>query len=322
MSFGALTVLDQIGVVTKRVNDPRGSIPTGLPSLDHLLYRGGLQPGLLCILGGRTHTRKTTVTANLIARLLKGGRAVGFIGLDETAPQYTLKIMSAMYGVKHETIEENWESADLQEKYLADAAKFSLSTGYRPSFDDMTVWMDECELQSARPEVVFIDYISLLGRGKYDGADTQRMMRLIENLQVWTNEQEVITIALHQLNRAGGDDGQHPMKLTDLKHGGEEIADIVLGTYRPALDPIGNVTFDEAQAEEENLTEEKWERHRDRVERYKHSTLLQVLKNRPGTKLDRQGIELVSVGETMQMRTASEGTECLTEARTGQESRI
>lgn len=309
MAFGALTVLDQVGLVSKRVSDPRGTMPSGVPSLDQLLYRGGFQPGLFCIMGGRTHTRKTTITANMIARMLKAGRNVGFIGLDETQAQYTLKIMSAMYGLPHEFIENNWNTEggiELRTRFLDDAAKLTLTAGYRPNMDELNVWLDEAEVNGARPEVVFLDYISLLARDKYDGGETQRIMRLIEKLQVWTNEQELVTIALHQLNR-GGDEGEHPVNLSDLKHGGEEIADIVMASYRPALDPIGNVDFDEAQAiSDKQLTEDEWEKHRNRVERFRNSTLLQLIKNRPGTKLDKQGIELLSVGETMQMRTPDE----------------
>lgn len=310
MSFKALTVLEQIGTVAKRVDDPRGSKPTGFSSLDSLLYRGGLQPGLFCILGGRTHTRKTTVTVNLMARMLKVGTAVGFVGLDETQAQYTLKVMSAMYGVGHEEIEKNWHSQGgqkLQKNYSRDAAQLTLTAGYRPTIDDLDVWLEEAEVNGSRPEVVFLDYLSLLARGKYDGGETQRVMRLIESLQVWTNKNEIVTIALHQLNR-GGDEGEHPVNLSDLKHGGEEIADIVMATYRPALDPIGNVSYDEACAiTDKDLKMEEWEKHVNRVKRFENSTMLQLLKNRPGTRLDKQGLELLSVGETMRVKEPGEG---------------
>lgn len=317
MGFGALTVLDQIGQVAGRVNDPRGSLPTHLPPLDALLHRGGLSPSTMVILGGRTHTRKTTLTANLIARMLKAKRNVGLVGLDEAVPQYVLKVMSAMYGVPHENIEENWNDEggrDLQAKFMVDAKRLTMTTGYRPTFDDLSVWLEEAELEGHRPEVVFLDYISLMARGKYDGSEVQRVMRLVEGLQVWTNEQEVVTIALHQLNREG-DDGERPVHLKDLKYGGEEIADIVMATYRPALDPIGNMDADEAE-QMEGVKLDDWEKRRDRVERYKDSTLVQLLKNRPGVHLDHRGIELLSVGSSMKMRTPTEGanTEEVTDA--------
>jgi replicative DNA helicase len=313
LAFGALSVLDQVGTVAKRVNDPRGSIASGVAPLDELLYRGGFQSGLFCIMGGRTHTRKTTVTVNLIARMLKAGRAVGFITLDETPAQYVLKLMSAMYGHTHESIEENWNTEfgqKIQERYLKDAAKLTITKGYRPTIDDLNVWLSETEVEGARPDVVFHDYGSLMARADIYGGETQRIVQMMENLQVWTKENELVTIMLHQLNRDGGEDGEKPVRLGDLKYGGEEMADIVFGTYRPALDEVGAApTWEEARAiSDVDIKEEDWERRHDRVLRYENSTLLQLIKNRPGTKLDKRGIELLSIGQTMQMRTPSEGS--------------
>lgn len=252
------------------------------------------------------------MTVNLVARMLKAGVAVGFVTLDEAVEQYTLKVMSAMYGIPMDAIEENWDTdqgQDLQARFMKDAAKLTFSLGYRPNFDDLTTWMEEANMMAAKPQVVFIDYISMLARGKYDGGETQRVMRLIEGVKVWTNEMECVTIGLHQLNREG-DDGEHPVRLKDLKHGGEEVPDVVLATYRPALDPIGNMEFEEAEALHD-IKFEDWEKKRDRVERYRNSTFLQLLKNRPGVHLDFKGIELLSVGESMQMRTPSEGSDAV-----------
>jgi replicative DNA helicase len=313
IAFGALTVLDQVGSVAKRVNDPRGSIASGVAPLDDLLYRRGFQSGLFCIMGGRTHTRKTTVSVNLIARMLKAGRSVGFITLDETPAQYVLKLMSAMYGFTHETIEEKWNDEfgqKLQAQYLKDAAKLTITKGYRPTIDDLNAWLSDAEAEGNRPEVVFHDYGSLMARADIYGGETQRIVQMMENLQVWTKENELVTIMLHQLNRDGGEDGEKPVRLSDLKYGGEEMADIVFGTYRPALDEVGAApTYEEARAiADGELKEEDWERRHDRVLRYQNSTMLQLIKNRPGTKLDKHGIELLSIVETMQMRTPSEGS--------------
>jgi replicative DNA helicase len=310
LAFGGLSVLDQIGRVADRVNDPRGSIPTGVGPLDSLLYRKGLQPGLFCILGGRTHTRKTTLTVNLVARMLKEGRSVGFITLDETPAQYVLKLMSALYGVSHETIEENWNTPagqKLQAQYVKDAEKLTITRGYRPSLDDLEIWLNDAEVEGRRPEVVFHDYGSLMKRPDIYAGETQRIVQMIENLHVWTKRNEIVTVMLHQLNRDGGDDGSTPVTLSDLKYGGEEVADIVFATYRPALDELGNLPYEEAKAaSRKDLTEEDWEQRCNRVKRYTNSTLVQLIKNRPGTKLDKQGVELLSQGESMRLRTPGE----------------
>lgn len=310
----ALSAQRQLKVWGDRVNDPRGVLSTGWSDLDALLNRGGLAPSTLCIFGGRTGTRKTTTMMNLIANFLAQGTAVGLIGLDEAAPSYVAKLASAMFGVSHETLESEWENGEsYREQYQERAAKFTLSTGYRPDFEHLTAWMGEAEARSARPQVVFIDYISLLTRDKYAGAEVQRVSRLVESLQVWTNENEVVTIALHQVGRMDEgsgvrNHGEAPLTVESLKYGGEEIADIIFGSFRPAKDPFGNMTYDQAVHHMgDKFDEEKWQDAVARVEKYRTSTFLQLLKNRPGTRTCEKGIELKSVGESMQMHLASEG---------------
>lgn len=242
---------------------------------------------------------------------------MGLIGLDEKEESYALKLMSAMYGVAHEKIELEWDTPGIKKIRTAfenDAQYFAESHGYRPTPEDMEAFLDEAAAVTGRkPEVIFLDYISLLSRDKFAGAEVQRVQRLIEELQVWTNKTEVVTVALHQVGRFddGGNkrnEGDTPLSSGSLKYGGEEIADVVLGTYRPSLDPVGNMPYDAAKSDNDRLTEEEWEERRSRVHRYQDSTFLQLLKNRPGVHLSKEGIELISIGDTMKMRSLSERT--------------
>jgi hypothetical protein len=146
-----------------------------------------------------------------------------------------------------------------------------------------------------------------MARGKYDGQDVKRVPRLMESLQQWTSENKLVTFVLHHVGRTDEGvnaryHGDTPMSLEGLKYGGEETADVVLGTYRPALDPIGHMDFESARAIKGDKFEmHHWQRHVERVERYHNSTFLQLLKNRPGTKTDEFGIEMLHVGESMRM---------------------
>lgn len=308
---GALTALEQLGLWDASVHDPRGRIGTGWQEVDDLLNRGGLAPSTLVILGGRTHTRKTTVVMNLIANMLRSGVPVGLVGLDESPASYTGKLASAMTGVNHERLEEEWDSDGGQQaraEYLRLAGGFTLSRGYRPDFDHLSAWLDAASVGGVRPKVVFIDYISLLTRDKYAGAEIQRVMRLIEAMQVWTSKEEVVTIALHQENR--GTNAWLPSQLDDLKFGGEEIADIVFTTFRPELDPLGTATPDQAEAMlGDRYDEDKFLESQARVARNKGLTYLQLLKNRPGTRLCHQGVRLKSHGDSQKMSPASESVD-------------
>lgn len=306
----ALPYEAQAQIYNDYVYDDRPVVATGWEGVDSLLHRGGLAPGTLALLGGRTRTRKTTVMLNLIANMLSDEVSVGLVGLDEAKHSYIGKLISALNQQALPKVEEWWQDEGYQ--YGPGVLdKLVMYNGYRPTFPDLTEWMMEAELLGKRPQVVFIDYTSLLGRGKFDGAEQQRMARLIENLQVWTNEQGVATIGLHQVGRLDEGVGQRyhgdtPMSLEGLKYAGEEVADLVLATYRPALDPVGNMSWEMAQAFKGDKFEyEDWEKARTRVVENQNITYLQLLKNRPGTKVDEQGIPLESIGESMAMRPAA-----------------
>lgn len=298
----------------ERATDVRPRIATGFRSLDDLLAGRGFAPGTLVILGGRTHTRKTTVMMNLIANMLIKQVPVGLIGLDEAPQSYVAKLASTISGVPHTELEENWGSnKKVRDDYMDLAKNLSITRGYRPDFDKLTGWLNTAEVtMAARPRVVFLDYVSLLTRDKYAGAENQRVSRLIEGLQVWTNEQEVVTVALHQVGRMDEGTlmryhGDTPMTLESLKYGGEEIADIVLGTFRPSLNPLGNMTEEQARMDlGDRFDFDSWSETVDRVRAQQDTTYLQLLKNRPGVHLNHRGIALKSVGLSQQMRPADE----------------
>lgn len=290
--------------------DTRPRISAGFPQLDELLNRGGLGPGELIVLGGRTHTRKSTVMLNMTAKLLRSGVPVGFCGLDEPTASYIAKLASVFTRLPHRFLEDTWDDPHtqkrLEEDFWPHAAGLSVTEGHRPSFADLSVWLDMAEVDcGARPRIVFVDYIALLGRDKYHGQDVTRIPRVFEELQVWTSTQDIVTVALHQVARGGHGRDHLPMRLEHLKYGGEEFADIVFGTYRPALELLGNLTREQAELEmQDDFDEEKYEEAVGRAKRYEKSTFLQLLKNRPGTDLLEAGIELLSPTKAMFMEPA------------------
>lgn len=301
------TAQQQWAAYEKVGTDTRPRIASGWPELDNLLFRQSFGPGNLVILGGRMHTRKTTVTVNLIANMLGAGVPVGFVGLDEGEPNYVAKLASIFTGVAHTDLDRLWGTpamAQHQLTYAKEAKLLSMTKGIRPSMDDMTKWLELADVTGARPRIVFIDYLSLLHRDKYAGKD--RIPRICEDLQVWTEDNEVVTVALHQVGRTGdGKEKVHgdlPFTAEDLLYGGEQQADIILGTYRPALDPIGLMRQEDALAKKIDLAE--WTEHRDRAMRHTEDTFLQLIKNRPGVQTLYEGIRLRSIGQTQRMEVA------------------
>jgi hypothetical protein len=202
---------------------------------------------------------------------------------------------------------EQWagkKMGSIREQYTEMAKLLSVTKGYRPSFDQMTGWLETADVTSARPRVVFIDYLSLLARAKYTKGNAERIQSLAEDLQVWTNDNEVTTVVLHQVGRQDDSTkryhGDSPMTPEQLMYGGEQAADIILSTFRPTLEPVGNMTVRQAQAA--GIDEEEWGEKKNLVEETKDITMLQLTKNRPGVELLYRGLPLRSHGQSQRMQ--------------------
>ncbi len=303
-------------LVQDSVHDDRSAIPTGVEGLDSLLRRGGLLPGNLVLFGGRTGTRKTTVVANMVVSMAKAGVPVGLVGLDEQPWQYVVKLMSVYSTRSQDWIEERWDDEDgleLRREWKALASgRVHIFGGKRPSAAHLDAAMEMASLgSSSAPRILFIDYIKLMTRdGQFKYGDNSRIPQLVEELQVWSTENGVAVVALHQLSRNDEHGGQNsrnaghiPMTLAQLMYGGEDSADIVLGTYRPSMNPLALMPFDVAkEVLGDRFDEDDYFALKATAKKFETTTFLQLLKNRPGTHRDERGIELLSLyGESLRM---------------------
>jgi len=309
--FRSVGVERALEVLEARALDSRPALLSPFPSLNDLLHRGGFHPGELVVLGGRMHTRKTAVALNMVVQLLKDGVPVGFLTLDESLAMYSSKFLSAYTGTGSELLERQWKSPQVKKwrkAWAAAAQRLTLSEGVRPNFNQLQQWLLDAEFDRKgreRPRVVFVDYTSLLVHYRTD--EVQRVPRLMEELQVFTHENELVTVALHQAGRmdegvSKRNHGDTPGTAEALLYGGEQQADIILNTYRPALNQLGNMSLAQAKMIlRDKFDEDEWQDAVGLVRRYQDSTFVQLLKNRPGTKLCFEGIEVTSRGDSQQM---------------------
>jgi RecA/RadA recombinase len=310
-----LDVTQQLDAVTESLHDERPSVPTGFAGLDSLLRRGGLISGTFVLLGGRTGTRKSTVVANMMVSMAQANVPVGLVGLDEQPWQYVVSLMSAMYGRSRDWVEQHWDDNEGMSFRRAWKEHKSLVTFYhgrKPTVDQIAMQMDMAASgNTQRPAVVFIDYLNKLTRDKdYGYQETTRIPRLVEDLVEWAHTSGTTVVCLHQLSRNdefGGANarnaGHLPVTLAQLKYGGEEDSDIALGTYRPAMDPLGNMAMDVAKMVlGDRFDDQDYWAAVNRVKKYQDSTFLQLLKNRPGTHREERGVELMSSwGDSLKM---------------------
>jgi replicative DNA helicase len=312
----AVSSTGQLAALEARATDTRPPLTTPFPSLNALLHRGGLHPGELVVLGGRKGTRKTAVALNWVMHLLQQSVPVGFVSLDESLAMYTVKLMSILARKNPEFLEENWEHPVVhthREAYSTLADGLVMTDGVRPSVPQLQSWLNWAEMEcTGRPRVVFVDYTSLLVH--YRSKETERVPRLFEELQVWTRDNDLVTVALHQAGRTDEGTskkyhGDTPMTAEGLLYGGEQQADVILSTYRPALNMLGNMSRHIAEMVlGDNFDEEKWADAVAMVRRYKRSTMLQLLKNRPSTKGEWfEGAELWSPDDSQYLEEKGEG---------------
>lgn len=313
--FEGVGLDEQEAALEARALDDRPVVRTGFADIDAQLHRGGVQPGNLVVFGGRMHTRKTAVALNWVANLLRENVPVGFLTLDESLAMYVSKLLSIVVRQPSEYIEDHWNDTKVKKyraRYRDLATGLTMSKGIRPNFTQLQEWLEMADIDGQRPRVVFIDYTSLLVH--YRGKENERVMRLMEELQTWTHDNELVVVGLHQAGRTDEGvskkyHGDTPMTAEALLYGGEAQADIILATYRPALNQLGNMSEDAAQMIlGDSYDEQKWEDARARVRRTKRSTFLQLLKNRPSTKgLNFEGVELVSPDESQYIEQMGDG---------------
>lgn len=306
---------EQVKLVDDSVHDVRPTISTGFDGMDRLLRRGGLLPGTFTLLGGRTGTRKSTIMENMIVSMMEADVPVALLGLDEPPWLYMLKLLSVWSGQPMPWLEENWdedEGKELQRAWKARAGgTVHLVTGRRLALEHLDATMDMATVGSARaPAVIFIDFLGLLTReGSFGYGEGSRLPLLAEELQLWSTDTGVAIVALHQLSRNdehGGSNsrnaGHIPVTLSQLMYGGEAAADHVFGAYRPTLNPLAAMKFQVAQeVMGERFDEDAYFEVKAIAAKYKNSTFLQLLKNRPGTMTDPEGIELRSPTDSLRM---------------------
>lgn len=313
--FGGVSTREQLAALEERALDSRPPLTTPFPTMNAYFHRGGLHAGELVVLGGRKGTRKTCVALSWAAHLLRSDVPVGFLTLDESLAMYVSKLMSALFRIPSDYIEDNWTSPEverLREEYAELAKGMTMSAGVRPNVAALDQWLDEAQVVAARPRVVFCDYTSLLVH--YRGKESERVPRLFEELQVWTRENDLVTVAMHQAGRTDEGvskkyHGDTPMTPEGLLYGGEQQADVILATYRPALNSLGNMSEDIAKMVlGDGYDQEKWADAVGRVRKYKDSTMLQLLKNRPSTRGEWfEGLELVSGNDSQHLAERGEG---------------
>jgi replicative DNA helicase len=193
-------------------------IPTGFVNLDRMLKGGGLKPGQLVIVAGRSSMGKSALAQNIAEHCRK------------TVAYFTLEMTRAEVAERSIKYHESLVGID---EAVKRASAFPMLIDETPA-----ITLGHLRLRARRIRrkhglgLVVVDYLQLM---KGDGENrTQEIGSLSRGLKAVAKEMQVPVIAVAQINRGVEQRNDKRPMLSDLRESGdiENDADIVLMVYR------------------------------------------------------------------------------------------
>ena len=224
-------------------------IPTGFEYLDAEF--GGLSLGELVVVGGRPAMGKSQFVINLVSNLCDR-EPVLFFSFDLTPSTFTSRIISNRTGIAVDKIIQNkLNDSDVNlikmaAKQLENSKLLVSDVGVANVNQTIEIIKEHLELYQTK--IVVIDYLQLLGMGKYNSGREAEIGHICRVLKMCAKELNISIILLSQLSRAVEIRGSSKIpQLSDLRDSGsiEQIADKVWFLYRPEYYMIDELDDDE-----------------------------------------------------------------------------
>ena len=172
---------------------------------------GGARPGNLVTLIGKTHTGKSLLAMNMVAR--NRGHRTLWVSPDETESMFwgryaAIRLQIGQKDWISRLIREDPKAWERTSQIIADESNLHFeSTGM--SVDDLDKALRIATTQlwdGQRPEVLIYDYLELIrGGGSGDAASVQSK---IESFKQLVSDWRIIGIVIHQSGRGSGTRGQ------------------------------------------------------------------------------------------------------------------
>lgn len=224
-------------------------IPTGFQYLDEDF--GGLSLGELVVVGGRPGMGKSQFVINLVSNICDR-EPILFFSFDLTPSKLTSRILSNRTGIAVNNIIQNQlVNADinlikLAAKQLENSKLFVSDIGVANVNQTIEIIKEHVELYNTK--IVVIDYLQLLGIGKYNTGREAEISHICRVLKMCAKGLNISILLLSQLSRAVEVRGSNKKpQLSDLRDSGsiEQIADKVWLLYRPEYYMIDELDDDD-----------------------------------------------------------------------------
>ena len=212
-------------------------IPTGFKYFDQEF--GGLSLGELVVIGGRPAMGKSLSVVNLVSNICEQ-ESILFFSFDLTPSVLSGRLLSDRTGVSVTNIIHNQlnESDKVLLKVAAkkvEKSKLFISDVGVSNVNE-TIQIIKDHVMEYQTKIVVIDYLQLLGVGKYNSGREAEIGHICRLLKMCAKELNICILLLSQLSRAVEVRGNSKKpQLSDLRDSGsiEQIADKVWLLYRP-----------------------------------------------------------------------------------------
>lgn len=214
-------------------------VPSGFKKLDQMT--SGFQKGDLIIIAGRPSMGKTGFELCVAEAAALQGITVGFLSLEMSAEQLTLRLLSSESGIPHHHIRnasissQEWVELTNVAARLAEAKIFIDDS---PMATIMDIRAKARKLKKDHGlQFLVIDYLQLIhGNGRYESRH-QEVSDISRSLKALAKELEIPILAGSQLSRAVDSRMDKRPMLSDLRESGaiEQDADLIMFLYRDVV---------------------------------------------------------------------------------------
>lgn len=227
-----------------KCKDGMTGVKTGIGELDMLL--SGLQKGNLIIIGARPGVGKTAFALNLAYGAVKNGYKAAFFSLEMTREEIASRVLSMESKVSSERLRagnplnnNDWSNiinstTSMSNDLLIDDTSSITIAELRSKCMKMK---REYEAMGKTLDVVFIDYLQLMGESQNDANKPRHIQigAITAGLKGLAKDLDIPIVALAQTRRPGESEDKNKMpRLEDLRESGsiEQDADVVIFLHK------------------------------------------------------------------------------------------
>lgn len=226
-----------LGQIQGRADGLVAGVSTGMADLDNEL--GGLQPGQLVILAGRTSMGKTALALSIASNACEAKTPTLFVSLEMGRMELAERLLVAHAQLDSHRIRSGALGADYTARL---GASYQAIRNYPLDIDDTPTRSLMHILANARRlkrrkglELLIVDYVQLIEPADGRASRQEQVAALSRGLKAIARDLHVPVLALSQLNRQPEAREDHMPRMSDLRESGaqEQDADSVLLVHRP-----------------------------------------------------------------------------------------